>query len=134
MMMVSALLVSNLVLLLLIAGLVFVLVRRVESSGMIADIGGGIDSLARSQERTERMLRDELGHLRTETAGHATALRLEVLGSLKDINDSTLRGVREVSTTIINTVDKMGCGQEARLESFAGELRELTRLNEARME
>ncbi len=87
-----------------------------------------IESLERGQERGERMFREELARGREESASGARAQRDELGTGLKNVSDSTLRSLTEISGML-----------RVQLENVTGQARRLTdnvdsRLKELREE
>jgi len=113
-------------LLLMLAGLILaavlflliILVRRqeIKSQDFFA-------TLEKQEERTERMVRDEFGRNRQESAGSARLAREEIGSTLKFTSDSQLKQLREVAGM-----------QKDQLDSFSKQLLEMTKLNEEKLE
>jgi DNA recombination protein RmuC len=79
-----------------------------------------LETLVKSQERTERALRDEIAASRKESADQARALREEVQGAL-----------RHSTNALVQSVDRISAAQQQRLEDFARQLGALKLANEA---
>ncbi|MCK5419464.1 MAG: DNA recombination protein RmuC, partial [Desulfobacterales bacterium] len=98
--------------------LLIILVRRqeIKSQDFFA-------TLEKQEERTERMVRDEFGRNRQESAGSARLAREEIGSTLKFTSDSQLKQLREVAGM-----------QKDQLDSFSKQLLEMTKLNEDKLE
>jgi DNA recombination protein RmuC len=98
--------------------LLIILVRRqeIKSQDFFA-------TLEKQEERTERMVRDEFGRNRQESAGSARLAREEIGSTLKFTSDSQLKQLREVAGM-----------QKDQLDSFSKQLLEMTKLNEEKLE
>ncbi len=108
-----------LLLLLCVVGFLVVLVRRrleVDFAPLLLKV----EALEKGHERTERAVRDEIARNREEGSAQARALREEVAGSLKNLSDSTLKSLGEISLV-----------QQQRLESFAVEIVRVREISEA---
>ncbi len=113
-------------LLLLLVGLILVvalvlliiLVRRqeIKSQDFFA-------TLKKQEEHTERMVRDEFGRNRQESAGSARLAREEIGSTLKFSSDSQLKQLREIAGM-----------QKDQLDSFSKQLLEMTKLNQEKLE
>lgn len=106
-----------------VALLLFLVWRRLSASGYVAALMARLDTLEKLQERLERAVREELARNRDETAGQASTGREELRGTLKQVSDSLVRSVGEISTA-----------QKQQLESMTGRLDSLTRANEQKLE
>ncbi|MGD9054153.1 MAG: DNA recombination protein RmuC [Desulfobacterales bacterium] len=98
--------------------LLIVLVRRREIKAQ-----DFFANLAKQQEHSERMVRDEFTRNREEAAGSARQAREEIGSTLKFASDSQLKQLREVAGM-----------QKDQLDSFSRQLLEMTRLNEKKFE
>jgi DNA recombination protein RmuC len=78
-----------------------------------------LDTLDRSLERNERLLREELARLREELAQHSRDGREEQRNSLRAFGESLLRRSTEIAGF-----------QKSQLDTFAEQLKTLTQLNE----
>ena len=98
--------------------LLIILVRRqeIKSQDFFA-------ALKKQEERTERMVRDEFGRNRQESAGSARLAREEIGSTLKFSSDSQLKQLREIAGM-----------QKDQLDSFSRQLLEMTKLNEEKLE
>jgi len=117
-----AFVVIGLALLVILALLVMVL-RRVDHSSAQANLDLRLDSLERSMERLERLVRDELGRSREETAGLARQGREENTAAVMSLGDSLLKRVAESAQL-----------QKNQLDIFAQQLKSLTDSIEQRMD
>ena len=109
-----------LVLVLLVAVIVMLaLVFRRPAGTDLALVLTRLETLEKSQERTERGVKEEFGRSRQETAGQARGLREEVQGSLKNSTD-----------LLVQSVDRISAAQKQQLDSFAAQLTRLTESNE----
>jgi DNA recombination protein RmuC len=82
-----------------------------------------LDELQRSQERTERVLTDEIARNREESGTQAKQLREEVGNTLTSASGGLRTSVAELSQL-----------QTSQLESFGAQLSTLTRTNEEKLE
>jgi DNA recombination protein RmuC len=98
--------------------LLIILVRRqeIKSQDFFA-------TLKKQEERTERMVREESGRNRQESAGSARLAREEIGSTLKFSSDSQLKQLREIAGM-----------QKDQLDSFSKQLLEMTKLNEEKLE
>ena len=98
--------------------LLIILVRRqeIKSQDFFA-------TLKKQEERTERMVREEFGRNRQESAGSARLAREEIGSTLKFSSDSQLKQLREIAGM-----------QKDQLDSFSKQLLEMTKLNEEKLE
>jgi DNA recombination protein RmuC len=99
-----------LLLLLVNTGLLALLVKR-SSRNPIAAAEGRFDTIERNQERTERLLHDEMARNREESKQN----RQELNDSFRVFNESVLRRMAENS-----------CAQKDQLDIFSGQLKTLT--------
>ena len=81
-----------------------------------------LDGLEKGNERTERVVMDEIARQREEIATQARALREELGASLKSVGDST-----------VNSLGEIGKAQRGQLETFSGQLAKLTDSNEKKL-
>ena len=93
--------------------LVFVLRRSTTTD--LSPITAHLDTIEKSQERTERGIKEEIARNRQESAEQGRALREEVQGSLKNSTES-----------LVQSVDRISAAQQQRLEDFANQLNALT--------
>lgn len=111
-----------------IALLIFLLVRRSEP------LGEQLEELARAQEREEKMFRDEFSRNREESAGAARAQREELGSALKNVTDSTLKSLTEISGMLRVQLDQV-TGQARRLtDNVDARLKELREENTLQIE
>jgi DNA recombination protein RmuC len=81
-----------------------------------------LDVLEKGNERTERVVKDEIARQREEAAGQARALREELGAVLKSVGDST-----------VNSLGEIGKAQRGQLETFSGQLAKLIESNEKKL-
>ena len=81
-----------------------------------------LDVLEKGNERTERVVKDEIARQREEIAGQSRALREELSASLKSVGDST-----------VNSLGEIGKAQRGQLETFSGQLTKLIESNEKKL-
>ncbi|HXE42246.1 MAG TPA: DNA recombination protein RmuC [Candidatus Baltobacteraceae bacterium] len=81
-----------------------------------------LDNLEKGNERTERVMKDEIARQREEMANQSRALREELGTSLKGASDST-----------INSLGEIGKAQRGQLETFSTQLSKLTESNEKKL-
>jgi DNA recombination protein RmuC len=103
--------------------LLLILLQRLWRLGGAGSLDGRIALLERALERQERMLRDELVRMREELQQSARLGREELGGSVTTLGDSLLRRMGEIAGL-----------QKNQLDIFAGQLKNLTASNEARMD
>jgi DNA recombination protein RmuC len=97
--------------------------RRSAGSPDGAPILSRLDGLERTQERTERSVKDELGRLREDGAGQARGLREEVGGTLKGTSD-----------TVVRTIGQLAESQGAQLKGFSEQIGRQAEANEKKLE
>jgi len=114
----NLLLILAAVILAVVLVLLIILVRRqeIKSQDFFA-------ALQKQDEHTERMVRDEFGRNRQESAGSARMAREEIASTLKFSSDSQLKQLREIAGM-----------QKDQLDSFSKQLLEMTKLNEEKLE
>ena len=78
-----------------ITALIFALVRRGGADD--SEFLKRLETFDRAQERQEKMFRDEFSRNREESAGSAKAQREELAKSLKNVSDTTLKSLTEIS-------------------------------------
>jgi DNA recombination protein RmuC len=83
-----------------IAGAVFLLARRREFLQRF-------EALDRAQEREERMLREETVRIREEAARAAKAQREELNSTLKNVSDSTMKSLGEISAILRGQLEQV---------------------------
>src|SRR5436189_5751725 len=105
--MTEMLLIVGIVLLVAVAAMLAVLLRRSTTTDL-SPVLTRLETLESFQERTERGVKEEIARNRQESAGQARGLREEVQGSLKTSTDS-----------LVQSVDRISTGQQQRLEDFA---------------
>lgn len=110
----------NLILLAIVVVLVTVLLVR--SPRGSESLYGSLQHLERTQERTERLLHEEMERGRQESARNALLVREEVAGAVKDWGDS-----------IVRSIALLGSQQKSQLDTFSEQLVTLTNSNEHRM-
>jgi DNA recombination protein RmuC len=103
---------------------VLILLRR--RGGDFTSFSPRFDSVDRGVERCERSLRDEiakqLSMVRDDSSANSKTLREEIANSLKNFNDSVLRGMSEVASL-----------QKNQLDIFSERLSKLTETNEQKL-
>ncbi|MGI8438207.1 MAG: DNA recombination protein RmuC [Chthoniobacterales bacterium] len=87
-----------------------------------------LDRLAQTQERAERMLREEFARSREEASGADKAQREELGGALRNVSETTLKSLTEISGMLRAQLDQV-TGQARRLTDNVD-----TRLKELREE
>ncbi|WP_331051478.1 DNA recombination protein RmuC [Longimicrobium sp.] len=107
-------------------GLLVVVLRRPGGEGA-ALLATRLDGVDKSQERTERVLRDELARAREEAGGEAGRLRGEVAASIKTMGDTVFQHLGTLSADqqkqLGNVLAALGQMTEAQ-QGGAGQLRE----------
>ncbi len=102
--------------------LLIILLKR-SSNTKLLQFETQLSSLEKTQERSERTLKEEIATNREETTSNAKQLREEVSNSLKSFNDSLLKQMTNISEL-----------QEGRLNTFSNQLTHLTQTNEQKLE
>jgi len=85
-------------------------------------LGSSLRQLVAGQDRSERLLREEMARGREETARNAALLREELAGQVKDWGDMA-----------VNNISRLGLQQKGQLDTFSDQLVNLTKSNEQRM-
>jgi DNA recombination protein RmuC len=98
--------------------LLLVLLKRSGQETSVVQLAR-LDTLDRSLERNERLLREELARLREELAQHSRDSREEQGNSLRAFAESLLRRITEIAGF-----------QKSQLDTFSEQLMTLTQLNE----
>jgi DNA recombination protein RmuC len=111
-----ALLVAAVVLLAVIVVLQVVILRR-QSTASVAALAPATAALERAQERTERVMKDELSRNRDESGRHAVQLRGEVQTSLKSATDTLVKTVAELTVFQRTQLDEMRNTVNEKLQS-----------------
>jgi DNA recombination protein RmuC len=111
--MIEALVIVTVGLLAAVLALLLVLLRRRVAIDF-APLQLRLETLEKAHERTERAIREEIARNREESASQGRALREEVGAALKNVADSTVRSLGEISTA-----------QRNHLEAFASQLAKL---------
>ena len=116
-------------------GIVAVLVILFRGKGgSDSQIASQLESLERGQEREERMFRDELARNREESTGAAKAQREELSGALRNVSETTLKSLTEISAMVRAQLDQ-AIGQTRRLtENVDLRLKELREENSQHIE
>jgi DNA recombination protein RmuC len=116
-------------------GIVVILVILFRGKGgSYSQIASRLESLERGQEREERMFRDELARNREESAGAAKAQREELSGALRNVSETTLKSLAEISAMVGAQLDQ-AIGQTRRLtENVDLRLKELREENSQHIE
>ena len=117
------------------AGIVAILVILFRGKGgSDSQIVSQLESLERGQEREERMFRDELARNREESTGAAKAQREELSGALRNVSETTLKSLTEISAMVRAQLDQ-AIGQTRRLtENVDLRLKELREENSQHIE
>ncbi len=91
--------------------------------GRAPDFAANFASIEKSQEKTERTVKEEIARSRDENGNNARRLRDEVNISLKMLGDSLLARLTEHATL-----------QKNQLDTFSGQINALTRSNEQKLD
>ncbi len=111
--------------------LIFLLTR---SRGAGTELLRKIDSLENAQERGERMFREEFARGREESAGGAKAQRDELGTALKNVSETTLKSLTEISGMLRDQLEQV-TGQARRLtDNVDSRLKELREENTQQIE
>jgi len=111
--MIEALLIVTVALLVAVLALLVALLRRRVAIDL-APLQARLETLDKAHERTERIVKEEIARNREEGTNQARALREEVGAALKNVADSTVKSLGEISTA-----------QRNQLEAFASQLAKL---------
>src|SRR5256714_4055133 len=100
------------------AGLLVAIVLLLGRRGATEDggIAGKIDLLERAQERSERMLREEMARSREEGAGAAKAQREELTKSLEGMRSTVDLRLKQLQEDNAKQIDKMRATVDEKLE------------------
>lgn len=101
--------------------LIFLLFRS--RQGRSSEIEHNLASIEKNQEKTERMVKEEIVRSRDEAGNNAKRLRDEVNTSLKMLGDSLLTRLTENATL-----------QKNQLDTFSNQINVLTRSNEQKLD
>ncbi|MGE5605411.1 MAG: DNA recombination protein RmuC [Bacteroidota bacterium] len=110
------------VLVLINLGLLLLLLNRT-AHGRELQLEAHLDSFEKNQERLERLLREETSRSREETGNQAKLSREEMGNSFKMLSDSVLSRMTEIANL-----------QKNQLEVFSGQLTQLTKTNEEKLD
>ena len=93
-----------------------------------------LEAFDRAQERQEKMFRDEFGRVREESSGSSRAQREELGGALKNVSETTLKSLTEISGMLRDQLDQV-TGQARRLtDNVDARLKELREENTGQLE
>ena len=124
----------------------FLLLQR-RTSLDLTPLQSRLEALEKNQERTERILREEMARSRDEASNHARALREETAGALKGFNDSVLQQMTGIATlqkehreeiaaalkafndSMVRSVGETATLQQKQLENFGVQLEKMTESN-----
>jgi DNA recombination protein RmuC len=120
--MIEILLISLIVLALVAIILLAVLVKRGKDTAL-PQLPLQLETLGKSQERLEQILKEELGKSREEGSLHARQDREELANSMKASTDSLLSRMAEIATL-----------QKNQLDTFSRQLSNLTLANEQKLD
>jgi len=98
--------------------LLIILLRRQETSSQDLFV-----TVAKQQEHSERLVREEFARNRLESASNARQAREEIGSTLKFASDSQLKQLREIAGML-----------KDQLDSFSKQLLEMTKLNQEKLE
>jgi DNA recombination protein RmuC len=105
-----------------IGGVLLVILRR-PAPPAGADVVAHLEALDRSLERTDRLLREELGRLREVMVQQHREGREEQSASLRSFGEAQLRRMTELASF-----------QKSQLDTFSEQLKTLTLMNEGKLE
>lgn len=98
------------------------------------DLTQELERLERAQERSEKLVREEFGRSREESAGAARAQRDELSSALKTVSDTTLKSLTEISGMLRTQIEQV-TGQARRLtDNVDSRLKELREENTRQIE
>ncbi len=115
-----------------IAAILFLLTRRrgVDDSEFLSRL----EAFDRAQTRQEKMFRDEFGRVREESSGSSRAQREELGGALKNVSETTLKSLTDISGMLRDQLDQV-TGQARRLtDNVDARLKELREENTGQLE
>ena len=112
--MTEGLIITAILLLLAVVVMLVVVLRRATSTDL-SPVMSRLETMEKSQERTERGVKEEIARNRQESTEQGRGLREEVQVSLKNSTDS-----------LVQSVDRISAAQQQRLEDFANQLNALT--------
>lgn len=103
------------------------LVQR--SRGASARMTNRLEALERAQEREERTFRDEFARNRDEAGTVAKAQREELAGTLKNVSDSTLKSLGEISAILRAQLEQVSSQTGKLTDKVDSRLKELQQDN-----
>ena len=106
-----------------IALVVVALIYRKVSGNSSAALESRLDAFEKAQERTERVVKEEIALSRGESSKSAGDQRQELSGAFKTLGDSVGQRINDVASL-----------QKSQLESFAAELSKFTAESGARLD
>ena len=112
--MTEGLIITAILLLLAVVVMLVVVLRRATSTDL-SPVISRLETMEKSQERTERGVKEEIARNRQESTEQGRGLREEVQVSLKNSTDS-----------LVQSLDRISAAQQQRLEDFANQLNALT--------
>src|SRR6202035_1478379 len=98
----------------LLVAIILLLARRSGSAG--STIAGKIELLERAQERSERMLREEMARSREEGANSAKAQREELTRSLESVRSTVDIRLKQLQEDNSRQIDKMRATVDEKLQ------------------
>src|SRR3982751_3127021 len=98
-----------------LVALVFIIARR-KSGAVDSELVKRLESLDRSQERAERMLREEMSRGREETAQSAKAQREELSASIEKVRSVVDLRLKELQQDNAQQIDKMRATVDEKLQ------------------
>jgi DNA recombination protein RmuC len=113
------------ILIVMVAGVLilsFVLLAR-NPNAKLSQLENKLGSFEKTQERTEKSLKEEIAQNREETSNNSKQLREEVGISLKSVGDSLVNQMMAIATL-----------QKDQLETFSKQITNLTQTNEQKLE
>jgi DNA recombination protein RmuC len=115
-----------------ITALIFAFVRR--SNADDSEFLNRLETFDRAQERQEKMFRDEFSRMREESSASGKAQREELAGALKNVSETTLKSLTEISGMLRDQLDLV-TGQARRLtDNVDSRLKELREENTGQLE
>jgi DNA recombination protein RmuC len=120
-------------LLLIIPLIVFILIRK---SVHISDalVFSRFDGLEKAQERSERMVQEELVKTREELGKAAREQRTETADGAKQLREEVVNMLKSLSETMFITMKDLSAAEKIQLESMSKAIGTLTDSNEKRLE
>ena len=112
-----------------VIGFVITIVLGQRGRRAAAETASRLEALERAQEREERTFRDEFARNRDEAGTVAKAQREELAGSLKNVSDSTLKSLGEISAILRGQLEQVSAATGKLTDKVDLRLKELQQDN-----